>query len=101
MRPEWFKGLEEYLEDPAASDWFKTVLNSALQRDPVDALNDVEVLVTILRDELDKYSKKPAVIIPPKFIEWETSRYVCSRCKQYSNEYGFCDCLPPLDDEAP
>ena len=93
MRPEWFKGLEEYLEDPAASDWFKTVLNSALQRDPVDALNDVEVLVTILRDELDKYSKKPAVIIPPK--------YVCSRCKQYSNEYGFCDCLPPLDDEAP
>jgi len=101
MRPEWFKGLEEYLEDPAASDWFKTVLNSALQRDPVDALNDVEVLVTILRDELDKYSTKPAVIIPPKFIEWETSRYVCSRCKQYSNEYGFCDCLPPLDDEAP
>jgi hypothetical protein len=100
MRPEWFKGLEEYLEDPAASDWFKTVLNSALQRDPVDALNDAEVLVTILRSELDKYLKKNE-FTPPKFIEWETSRYVCSRCKQYSNEYGFCDCLPPLDDEAP
>ena len=45
--------LDEYLEDPAASDWFKMVLSSALQRDPVDALNDVEILASILRYQLD------------------------------------------------
>ena len=101
MKEEWFKGLEEYLEDPAASDWFKMVLSSALQRDPVDALNDVEILASILRYQLDKYLKRPAAIIPPKLIEFGTSQYLCSRCRQYTNEFGFCDCLPPLDDEAP
>jgi hypothetical protein len=93
--------LDEYLEDPAASDWFKMVLSSALQRDPVDALNDVEILASILRYQLDKYLNRPAAIIPPKFIEFGASQYLCSRCRQYANEFGFCDCLPPLDDEAP
>ena len=93
--------LDEYLEDPAASDWFKMELSSALQRDPVDALNDVEILASILRYQLDKYLNRPAAIIPPKFIEFGTSQYLCSRCKQYANEFGFCDCLPPLDDEVP
>ena len=96
--------LDEYLEDPAASDWFKMVLHSALQRDPVDALNDVEILVAILRHELDRYLKQmatPAAIIPPKFSEYGIRQDLCLRCEQYTNEYGFCNCLPPLDDEAP
>jgi hypothetical protein len=101
MKQEWFKGLEEYLEDPAASDWFKLVLNSALQRDPVDALNDAEVLVTILRSELDKHLKKPPVIIQPKFIGFLPWLKTLVAYQQYSKEYSRCDRLPPLDDEAP
>ena len=99
MRQEWFKGIDEYLEDPAASDWFKMVLNSALQRDPVDALNDTEMLVTILHSELYKHLKKDE-FTPPKFLEYGTQRKFCPRCATHQNEYGFCRCVP-LDDELP
>lgn len=40
---------EEILNDPAASDWLKLALASALERDPVDAANDAEVLAAVLR----------------------------------------------------
>lgn len=48
------KTAEEVLDDPAASNWLKAVLQSALQRDAVDALNDAEVLVEILRMNIHK-----------------------------------------------
>ena len=35
---------EEILEDPSASDWLKGALRSAIERDPVDALNDALVI---------------------------------------------------------
>lgn len=45
------------LADPAASRWLKQSIESALQRDPVDALNDALVLAAVLdghlRDALD------------------------------------------------
>lgn len=34
--------------DPSASQWLKSSLRSALQRDPVDAANDAELLALIL-----------------------------------------------------
>ena len=37
------------LNDPAASDWFKDALRSALKRDPVDAVNEAAYLLSILR----------------------------------------------------
>ena len=40
------------LDDPCASFWIKNALRSALERDPVDALNDAEVLVNILQENL-------------------------------------------------
>jgi len=40
--------IEAVLSDPAASDWLKAALRSALQRDPVDAANDSEVLALLL-----------------------------------------------------
>ena len=43
---------EEILEDPAASDWLKGALRSALERDPVDALNDALVLAATLEERL-------------------------------------------------
>jgi len=44
---------ENILDDPAASFWLKNALRSALNRDPVDALNDAEVLVVALKERLD------------------------------------------------
>jgi hypothetical protein len=43
---------EEILDDPSASDWLKGALRSALERDPVDALNDALVLAATLEDRL-------------------------------------------------
>ncbi len=40
--------VEEILADPASSYWIKHSLASALQRDPVDALNDALVLAAVL-----------------------------------------------------
>jgi hypothetical protein len=43
---------EEILDDPAASDWLKGALRTALERDPVDALNDALVLAGALEARL-------------------------------------------------
>lgn len=42
------------LNDPAASFWLRGSLEHALARDPVDALNDAETLVAVLRTHADK-----------------------------------------------
>lgn len=44
---------ENILDDPAASFWLKNALRSALDRDPVDALNDAELLVVALKERLN------------------------------------------------
>jgi len=44
---------ENILDDPAASFWLKNALRSALNRDPVDALHDAELLVVALKERLD------------------------------------------------
>ncbi len=44
------------LKDPAASHWLKQSLESALQRDPVDALNDAECLCRLLQQEFQEAS---------------------------------------------
>lgn len=40
------------LDDPCASFWIKNALRSAFGRDPVDALNDAELLADILQENL-------------------------------------------------
>jgi hypothetical protein len=40
--------IGQVLADPAASFWLKEALVSALDRDPVDAANDAEVLARLL-----------------------------------------------------
>jgi len=44
----WFQRALRVTEDPAASDWLKESLMNAINRDPVDAANDAEVLYEIL-----------------------------------------------------
>ena len=43
---------EAILADPAASTWIKGALQSALERDPVDALNDALLLAAALEERL-------------------------------------------------
>ncbi|AIW22497.1 hypothetical protein F0267_28295 [Vibrio coralliilyticus] len=40
------------LADPACSFWIKKQLEATKQRDPIDALNDAELLVAILKQRL-------------------------------------------------
>jgi hypothetical protein len=40
------------LQDPATSEWLKSMLQWALERDPVDALNDALALAGILEERL-------------------------------------------------
>ncbi len=43
---------QEILADPQASEWLKSALKSATERDPIDALNDALVLAATLEDRL-------------------------------------------------
>jgi hypothetical protein len=43
---------DEVLADPAASTWLKGALRDSLERDPIDALNDVLALAGILEERL-------------------------------------------------
>ena len=43
---------QNVLDDPCASFWIKNALRSVLERDPVDALNDAELLADILQENL-------------------------------------------------
>lgn len=44
--------VTEVLADPAASHWLRQSLERALERDPVDALNDALVLASVLDAQL-------------------------------------------------
>ena len=44
---------QSILDDPAASYWLKNAVNTALDRDPVDAVNDAEVLLEVLKRHLN------------------------------------------------
>ena len=48
--PSCTPAIARVLSDPCASLWLKQALRSALNRDPVDAANDAEVLLRLLDD---------------------------------------------------
>jgi len=46
--------IDDILTDQEASEWLKSALRSALERDPVDAANDAEVLAQLLEERADR-----------------------------------------------
>ena len=46
--PDAWPTAQDILADHAASTWLRSALQSALERDPVDALNDALVLAAAL-----------------------------------------------------
>jgi hypothetical protein len=67
--------VQALLEDPATSFWLKSTLMAALERDPVDALNDALVLAEVLDVELrarlglDEVARAPPDIPLPEHPE--------------------------------
>ncbi len=49
------------LTDPTASYWLKGALFRVWQRDPVDALNDAEILVSVLTKKCDELSERQGI----------------------------------------
>ncbi len=45
-------GIDAVMADSSTSAWLKTALRDALERDPVDALNDALALAGILEERL-------------------------------------------------
>ena len=43
-----YEEIRQLLAAPGLSDWFKQALSSSLKRDPVDAVNDAELLSAVL-----------------------------------------------------
>jgi hypothetical protein len=44
--------VEEVINDPTASSWLREALRTAVERDPIDALNDALALADILDTRL-------------------------------------------------
>ena len=44
--------VQSLLTDGTSSEWLKSALGTALQRDPVDALNDALLLAGVLEERL-------------------------------------------------
>ena len=47
------QGIERILSGPNSSGWSKTALLSALDREPIDAINDAEILQILWEDGLE------------------------------------------------
>ena len=45
--------LQNILSDPCASNLLKAALCSAIDRDPIDAVNDAEILLEVLKGRMD------------------------------------------------
>ena len=50
--------IQSLLDDPSTSHFFRDTLVAALRRDPVDVLNDVEVLYNLLHARADALTKQ-------------------------------------------
>lgn len=58
--------LEKILSDLTTSRWLKVALEDAISRDPVDALNDAEILVGVLRNRWKQISNVAGWLGPQK-----------------------------------
>jgi hypothetical protein len=49
----WQKKLDELMGDPCVSFWLKDALRSSLDRDPLDAYYDSDILQSILKARME------------------------------------------------
>lgn len=53
----------QILKGPGTSNWMKVALSTALNRDPVDAVNDAELLALVLNKRLKTIIEREAAEI--------------------------------------
>lgn len=58
--------IKTILSSPATSTWLKNALTSALGRDPVDAVNDAQLLATVLSNRHDEISSAALAVVAIK-----------------------------------
>lgn len=56
--------IESVLASPSMSHWIKTALLTTLQRDPVDATNDAQLLADILAAHCERFFRMHAAFNP-------------------------------------
>lgn len=61
---------EAILNNFAASCWLKSALTSALERDPVDAVDDAEALARALREHCDDIQRAAAEAVGLDLAGW-------------------------------
>lgn len=49
--------IRQILQGPGTSSWMKVALSTALNRDPVDAVNDAELLAMVLGHRAEQISE--------------------------------------------
>ena len=54
--------IENVLSDPATSFWLKHALSAAIERDPVDAANDADLLSLLLAIRAEHTLKNPVLL---------------------------------------
>lgn len=79
--------IESIIRDPSTSFWMRNALDSALDRDPVDAANDAEVLAQVLKDECDRKLSADMAVLNSS----QTGRK-CIQCGLSIDQYGLCGC---------
>jgi hypothetical protein len=67
-RPMFEDRLEELLTDPSTSDALLQMILLSLERDPLDALSDGEVLVDLLHRRFDALREAPPTVGKPALI---------------------------------
>lgn len=55
--------IRKILQEPGTSSWMKVALSTALNRDPVDAVNDAELLAIVLKHRAEQISLDALVAI--------------------------------------
>jgi hypothetical protein len=90
------ENYDAILIDFSASDWIKNALRSALERDPIDAMNDAEILVKTLKEHLDNISHR---VFGAKLANAQ------NEFKNWNDGWTFYrsigendECLPPVND---
>ncbi len=58
--------IRQILNGPGTSHWLKNALTTALDRDPVDAVNDAELLAIVLRHRHDVIQSAALAVIAIK-----------------------------------
>jgi hypothetical protein len=66
--------IRAILREPGTSQWIKDALSAALDRDPVDAVNDAELLAIVLRHRAEVIQSE-ALALNVAILKIERKKY--------------------------